>query len=280
MKYLKICCVSPHPPILVPEVGGREITKVEKSSQALERLADEIETIGAETLIVMSPHSPIFADAFSVKTAPLLYGSFRMFGASQVMIQSEPDLQLIDAVIESAGDHGIPVEKVTGGPVREGGDLDHGILVPLHFLARKRYPLVCLSMSLLDYRIHYRLGIALREAVERTGRTAVFIASGDMSHRLKPGAPAGYDKAGELFDRTIVDIIESGEYNRLFALDQMMIDDAGECGLRSIFTLAGTVDGYGVSSTVLSYEGPFGVGYMVARVEPGEPDQKRSLFAQ
>jgi MEMO1 family protein len=280
MRYLKFCCVSPHPPILVPEVGGREVSKVENSSRALRQLADEIESIGVETLVVMSPHTPIFADAFSVKTAPLLSGSFSTFGAPQVAIQSEPDSELIESLVRNAGERGIPMEKVSGGPMRAGGELDHGILVPLYFLARKRYPLVCLSMSLLDYRYHYQLGIALREAVEQTGKTAVFIASGDMSHRLKPGAPAGYNKMGEIFDRQIVDIVESAEFKRLFELDQMMVDDAGECGLRSIFTLAGTVDGYGVSSSVLSYEGPFGVGYMVARVGPGEPDEQRKLFSK
>jgi aromatic ring-opening dioxygenase LigB subunit len=277
MKYLKFCCVSPHPPIMVPEVGGREIAKVEKSAKALEQLADEIESMGVEALIVMSPHTPLFADSFSVKTAPLLSGSFGMFGAPQVAVQGEPDLQLIDSLMQSAGDRGIPLKKVGRGPDSATGELDHGILVPLYFLARKRYPLVCLSMSLLDYMSHYRLGIAIREAVEQTGRTAVFIASGDMSHRLKPGAPAGYNKMGEVFDHQIVEIMQSAEYGHLFELNPLLIDDAGECGLRSIFTLAGTMDAYQVSSDVLSYEGPFGVGYMVARVEPGQPDEQRRL---
>jgi aromatic ring-opening dioxygenase LigB subunit len=258
-------------------VGGREIEKVEKSARALKQLADEIESVGIETLVVMSPHTPLFADCFSVKTAPLLSGSFRMFGAPQVAIQGEPDLELIDSLIRAAGERGIPIEKVSGGPARAGGELDHGILVPLYFLARKSYPLVCLSMSLLDYMSHYQLGVAIREAVEQTGRTAVFIASGDMSHRLKPGAPAGYNKMGEVFDQKIVDIIETADYSYLFDLDPMLIDDAGECGLRSIFTMAGTADAHEVSSEVLSYEGPFGVGYLVARVEPGQPDERRRL---
>ena len=64
----------------------------------------------------------------------------------------------------------------------------------------------------------------------------------------------------------------------IFELDPELIEEAGECGLRSIITMAGTVDGYGRSSEVLSYEGPFGVGYMVARMEPGEADATLSLI--
>lgn len=279
MKYLKLCCVAPHPPIMIPEVGGREVKKVEASTIALERLADEIESIGPESLIVMSPHTPIYAEAFTVKTSPQLSGSFRTFGAPQVRIQSEPDLVLADAIVEKARDRGVTVEKVGAGAAGEGGELDHGILVPLYYLARRSYPLVCLSMSLLDYRDHYQLGIALRAALEATGRTAVLIASGDLSHRLKPGAPAGYSPRGAEFDRAIVEIMDEADYVRLFKLDPVMVEEAGECGLRSIFTLAGAVDGYAVESVALSYEGPFGVGYMVARVKPGDPEVKRSLVS-
>ena len=279
MKYLKLCCVAPHPPIMIPEVGGREVKKVQASTIALQRLADEIETIGPESLLVMSPHTPIHAESFTVKTSPLLSGSFSTFGAPQVRVQSGPDLVLADAIVEKARRRGVTVEKVGVGASRDSGELDHGILVPLYYLARRSYPLVCLSMSLLDYRDHYQLGIALREALEAIGRTAVLIASGDLSHRLKPGAPAGYSPRGVEFDRAIVEIMDEADYVRLFKLDPVMVEEAGECGLRSIFTLAGAVDGYAVESVALSYEGPFGVGYMVARVKPGEPEMKRSLVS-
>jgi MEMO1 family protein len=276
---LKMCCVTPHPPIMVREVGGRDAREVQASIDAMESLADEIESIGPETLIIMSPHTPIYADAFTVKTAPVLSGSLRMFAAPQVSYTTEPDLELADAVAEAAGIRGVRVEKLGTGPGLDGGDLDHGIMVPIYFLGRKRYPMVCLSMSLLDYRDHYQLGIAMREAVEDLKRKVVFVASGDMSHRLKPGAPAGYSPSGEEFDRQIADIMRSAQYAKLFRLDPVMVDQAGECGLRSIFTLAGAMDGHAVDSSVLSYEGPFGVGYMVARVIPGEPDSKRRLVS-
>jgi len=279
VDYLELCCVAPHPPIMVPEVGGRDAAGVEDSIRAMTRLADEIERINPETLIVMSPHSDLLADGFTVMTSPHLSGSFRSFGAASVVIESEPDMQLVDAIIEHAAEQGVPVRPLSSHRRRGAEEMDHGILVPLYFLSRKRYPLVCLSLSMLDYRDHYRLGMAVRDAVSKVGRKSVFVASGDMSHRLKPGAPAGYSPRGAEFDREIVDIMESGNFRRLFTLDPSLVYEAGECGLRSIITLAGTVDGLAVVNDVLSYEGPFGVGYMVARVVPGEEDPSRRLVS-
>ncbi len=272
-----MCCVAPHPPILVPEVGGGEVRHVQKSAAALETLASEIEEVAPDVLVIMSPHTPICRNAFTVKTAPALGGSFSMFGAPQVRVDAVSDIELAMAVLKRAREMGVPCEA-TGE--RGAGDLDHGILVPLYFLAKRSYPLVCLSLSLLDFEAHYMMGIAIRKAVESVGRKAVFIASGDMSHRLIPTAPAGYSPRGAEFDALIVDIVSSGDFTGLFELDSRLVDEAGECGLRSLVTMAGTVDGCARSSEVLSYEGPFGVGYMVARMRPGEPDATLSLVGK
>lgn len=277
MGELSLCCVAPHPPIMVPEIGRDDTVHVRDSAAAMEELADEIERIGPDAMIVMSPHTPVHADSFAVKTAPRLHGSFGMFGAPGVTLESEPDMHLIDILLETAARRGLPLHKTGAGPLSDGGDLDHGILVPLYFLLRKRLPLVCLSVSLLGYRDHFKLGTAIREAVASSGRRAVFVGSGDMSHRLKPGAPAGYSPRGEEFDQLVADVVNGADWGGLFRLDPLLVDEAGECGLRSIFTLAGAVDGYGVDSEVLSYEGPFGVGYLVARVKPLEPDPGRVL---
>lgn len=276
MEFLKLCCVSPHPPIIVREIGGPEVKRIKKSVEALEELAAEIAALHPETLIVMSPHTSIYGDAFIVMTGGSLSGSFSQFGSPHVRIQSTSDDELADALAEIVDSKGIPLVK-GHGESSSGGVLDHGILVPLYYLAPGSYQLLCLSISLLTYGDHYRLGTSIREAVEKVGRKAIFIGSGDLSHRLIPGAPAGYSPSGDEFDGQIVKIMNSGDYGKLFELDPKLVDDAGECGLRSIITLAGTVDGYSVDSRVLSYEGPFGVGYMVARVAPGEADRKRHL---
>ena len=53
-------------------------------------------------------------------------------------------------------------------------------------------------------------------------------------------------------------------------LDEDLIEHAGECGLRSIVILLGALQGLSVTPQILSYEGPFGVGYLVASFEAGQ----------
>ena len=51
--------------------------------------------------------------------------------------------------------------------------------------------------------------------------------------------------------------------------DEDFVDDAGECGYRSILILMGILDGLNIKPRILSYEGPFGVGYLVADYKLG-----------
>jgi MEMO1 family protein len=94
-------------------------------------------------------------------------------------------------------------------------------------------------------------------------RPAILIASGDLSHRLTPDAPYGYRPEGPVFDRTVIDSLRGREWQRIEGLDPDLIEEAGECGLRPLGILLGAARAAGLTSEVLSYEGPFGVGYPV-----------------
>ncbi len=270
MGYLKLCCVVPHAPILVPEVGGRELEKIDSTVRAMSALAARIRDVGPETVVIVSPPhiSLLQTEGFDVKTGEKLEGSLSRFGTPQASVHLTVDDELVEAIAQAAGPRGISLvaDESTG-------EQDWGVLVPLRLLAPENCGLVSIRVSpYLTYLDHYHLGIAIRDGLEKVARSAVFIASGDLSHRLTRGAPSGYNPRGKEFDAAIVDITGTGEFDRLFEIDPGLIEAAGEDCLWSVVTLAGTVDGYRFDSEVLSYEGPFGVGYMVARVLPQEPD--------
>ena len=64
----------------------------------------------------------------------------------------------------------------------------------------------------------------------------------------------------------------TGAFDKLLALDPSFCDRAGECGQRGFCMLAGTLSGKVFQSELLSYEGPFGVGYGVcACTLPSDP---------
>ncbi|MDR0513676.1 MAG: AmmeMemoRadiSam system protein A, partial [Coriobacteriaceae bacterium] len=66
------------------------------------------------------------------------------------------------------------------------------------------------------------------------------------------------------FDRQVVEILASGNLSGLLAFDDDFLEQAAECGLRSFIMMAGALDASTVKPDLLSYEGPFGVGYAVA----------------
>lgn len=273
MKHLNLCCFAPHAPILVPEVGGRQLDEVPGTRASLERLAIEIEELQPDAVVIVSPPHLRLAcrDAFPLKTGRVLEGGLARFGAPASALSMSIDGVLSAALEEKARTSGVPLFS----DAVESED-DWGALVPLLLLAPPRAAVVALNVSpTLDLTDHSKLGACLRESVEESGRNAVFIASGDMSHRLKPGAPSGYSPRGIDFDREVVDIMREGDLRRLFEIDKELREEAGEDCLWSLAVLAGVIDGYAARVDVLSYEGSFGVGYMVARIAPGEPAASR-----
>jgi AmmeMemoRadiSam system protein A len=114
--------------------------------------------------------------------------------------------------------------------------------------------------------------------MEKLGRKAAFIASGDLSHKLVESGPYGYSEAGPAYDRDIVEIFETADFLKLFAIDKSRLEAAAECGFRSYAIMAGCFDGKKVKSEVFSYEGPFGVGYAIASFYPKEEDPSRSFL--
>jgi MEMO1 family protein len=248
-------CICPHPPLLIPEIGRGSRDEVAATVRGMEDLARDIGD--PETVVVISPHTPGFADVHIVKTAPHLTGDFGAFGCPEVSFSFENDTAFVDLLLALAGGD--------GGVALAPGDediLDHGVLVPLSFLRTDRV----VSLSIVSpYRPHRALGNLVRRCAEELDRDVLFVASGDLSHRLIPSAPAGYDPRGKAFDEAIVDLMRRGDFAGLASLDKGLVKSAGECGLRSLIGLGGFLgDDAAQHPTVYSYEGPYGVGYLVA----------------
>ncbi|MGE5577646.1 MAG: AmmeMemoRadiSam system protein A, partial [Syntrophothermus sp.] len=277
--------LSPHPPILVPEIGRENLRQVEKTTKAMKELAQRIVAANPETAILISPHGPVFHDAVAMNFAPRLAGDFGGFGVGSVSLDFGNDLPLAQAIQRAVEDAGIRVAALDEKKARQYGvdnELDHGALVPLYFLSQAGYRgrLVSMTMGFLSPVELYSIGPAIRRAVEEAGRRAVLVASGDLSHRLIPGAPAGYNPAGKEFDAKVVELLKAGDVEGLLTLDATFTEKAGECGYRPILMMLGAFEGHRVVPRVLSYEGPFGVGYAVAVIEPGPADGARRFLAR
>jgi aromatic ring-opening dioxygenase LigB subunit len=269
LKNLVSCALMPHPPIMIPDVGKHELHTIKDTVAAAEHVSQVIKELNPQTVVLITPHGPVFEDAACISIHPRLKGNFAAFGAPETGMGFETDGLLVRHILRKAERLGVHVVELTehlAKTYRLSLQLDHGALVPLYYLHRAGFKgqLVHISMGMLPYEEMYTLGKAVQAAIETVDKRVAVIASGDLSHRLIPGAPAGYNPRGAEFDQLVIQALKTVDVKSLLAMDKNLIEAAGECGLRPICFLMGVLGGYEVDAQVLSYEGPYGVGYAIA----------------
>ena len=267
--------LMPHPPILVPEVGRGRENEARETLKGLELLAESLRDRRPDALLVLSPHQPYAPGALFLNSAGRAAGTLASFGAPSVTIGIACPGELRRAAADRL--------SALGPRIREGSrpDLtsDQGTLVPLYFLRRAwgrdgENPPENLPPALLASPI----GLTPDEALSLGERLALLddglrwglVASGDLSHRLTPDAPAGYSPEGRVFDAAVLEALRSADAGPLLSLSPETLEAAGECGLRSVMTMLGLAGAVRGAIRVFSYEGPFGVGYCSALWEPSD----------
>ena len=195
-------CISPHPPLLLPNVGSDEDKKqVKKTLIALNLLTKKFKEAKPDSIIISSPHQ------------------------------------------------------------------DWGFNVPLYFLAKDfKEEIKNYLTGFESPEIHFNEGKNFYKLeIENLKFKIALIASGDLSHCLKEDGPYGFHPDGPKFDKELIESLKNKDIENILKLDKKY-PEAGECGLRSFSFLLGILEASKIKWTpeILSYEGPFGVGYLVA----------------
>ncbi|UZN23408.1 hypothetical protein GM182_05985 [bacterium 3DAC] len=256
---------TPHPPIIVPDIGGPELAKAQKTVTAMKQLARKVVEFRPDVMLLVSPHAPVDKGAVPIFVPEhgKYLGNLYQFGSS-FAIGMPLWLDFVEKLLKDRP----PYIKFYGYTY-----LDHASLVPLYYLwdeyvlQNRQMPV----MVLIGYDIlasgedYYNLGMFFRDYIEKNfaGLKVLYLASGDLSHRLTPDAPAGYNPRGAEFDALVVKAISDWDKDLYLSIPDDLREDAGECGYLSFASGMGFA-GEHASSEVLSYEAPFGVGYMVA----------------
>jgi AmmeMemoRadiSam system protein A/AmmeMemoRadiSam system protein B len=274
--------LMPHPPIIVPEVGRGEEKKLQNTIQALQTCTRHIENQKPQTVIVITPHGPVFQDGIAIMAGKQLSGDLSRFRAGKVSMSFDNDLELVEAIMEESQQLNIPcveIDKNVISHYKIPMSMDWGAIVPLYFVTQhyKDFDLIHITISLLPYEELYIFGTAIQKAVESVNRDVCIIASGDLSHCLTEDGPYGFHPMGPKLDKEIIRLLSAGDAKGLLNIDSVMVKEGRECGLRSVIIAMGSLDGYDLKSQVLSYEGPFGVGYGVAMLEKGQKNREREL---
>lgn len=254
----------PHPPLIIPAVGRGEERGIASTVAACKEVARRIAAAEPDVIVVTSPHAPLYRDAFHVTSDAELDGSMRQFYAPRERVEARIDQELARAVSEGCTEAGIPV----AGSTWRDREMDHATFIPLWFVDKAyraagkepAYRVVRIGLSGLSFETHRQVGRIVARAVATLGRRAVFVASGDLSHKLKEDGPYGFAPEGPQFDARIAELFSTGELEGLFAFDERFCDRAAECGLRSFQIMAGALEEEALARGAAGSEGSVAAG--------------------
>lgn len=270
----------PHPPIILPEIGHGEEEKISATIAAYQETARRIVALDPETIIITSPHSIMYSDYFHISPGAAATGDMSQFHAPQVTLTIDYDVDFVRKLTTDA-----QAEKFPAGTIGErNSSLDHGTMIPLRFLEQagldfKKVKFLRIGLSGMSAAVHYKFGQLIARVADELNRKIFFIASGDLSHKLK-GSHYGTVPEGAQFDSEVMANLGGADFLKLLTMDNVMCNRAAECGLRSFWIMAGALDKKAVRAERLSYEGTFGVGYGVVYFNVGGEDSTRNFAYQ
>lgn len=267
--------LMPHPPIIIPDIGKGEEKKIESTTLACNEIGKEIADIKPDTIVVITPHATMFSDAIAISDEEIISGDLSQFRCSNIKMNIPIDKEFNIKLGTFCHLEGIPSVLVNSELLDRYNvtyELDHGTMVPLYFVNKyfNDYNLVHITYSMIGDINLYRFGMGIKKVAEDLNRKVVIIASGDLSHKLKDEGPYSYSPYGEKFDRELLKNLENGDVLGAFNLNKTMIEEAGQCGLSSVYILLGSMEGKEIKGELLSYEGTFGVGYGVMKLKRQE----------
>ncbi len=259
--------ITPHPPIILREIGRGEEKRAQATIDGMKKIAEDIAAIKPETIAVITPHGPAFRDALCISTQENLKGDFGQFskpGLSYEFAGSEKAAQLC-SFLNDGGINAVALDRNNAKKYGISEKIDHGALVPLSFILKEYtdFKLIHISMGFLSKEQLGKAGAILSGILEEDD---VLIVSGDLSHRLSDEAHYGYNPQGAVYDKCIVDSIANKKYLDILEISDSMLNSAGQCAQRPLEMMIGVLDGYETQTQVYSYEGPYGVGYMTAHI--------------
>jgi AmmeMemoRadiSam system protein A len=248
-----------HAPIVVPPIAGSRAADCKTTTRAMGELARTLLAHEPDLIVLVSPHAPRRPHSWGIAHGERLWGSFARFGHPELVYAFAGDGEAAGSLAREALQLGLETHEI------DGRALDHGALVPLHFVHEAGYtgPILLVALPFPGTETEQTFGEAVANASRRLGKRWALLASGDMSHRLTRDAPAGFDPAGRDFDHLFVAHLRRGDVGAAVSIDAQLAELAAEDVLQSTEVALGAV-GQPHGTEVLSYEGPFGVGYCEA----------------
>lgn len=219
------------------------------------KLSEKLARSGAEVLILLtSEHwANFFLDhigAFCIGRGDSFIGPIEPWlKIEKAKLRGDPQLarEIIEACYESGFEPGYSYEL----------ELDHGTMVPLHFLTpAMNLPIVPIMFNTLadpqpSARRCVEFGRVIGQLAERSSRRVGLVATGGLSH--DPGE-RNHGVIDTVFDRRFLEEMAAGDCDRLgkYTRAELAAEGAGAFELLSWMALSGALNG--AKGQVLAYE--------------------------
>lgn len=262
--------ITPHPPIIIDKIGKGEEKHAIQTIRGMEQIAQDIKNAAPKTIAIITPHGNVFSDALCINVEEHLHGDLSKFRSS-LNYDFDNDTQKVTEICTELVASGISCLALNRHNAKHydiSCDLDHGALVPLHFIQKEYtdFKLIHISIGYLSKTELYKAGMIISNIL---GDDNALIVSGDLSHKLLDSGSYEYHEMGEVYDRYVVDAIKDNAYVNILDIDSDIVERAGQCAQKPLELFIGALEGYETNSEVYSYEGPYGVGYMTAKIIRG-----------
>ncbi len=250
--------IVPHSPLLIPAIGKDKTPQLKKTLDAYTELEHALYVSQPDAILLLSPHATLYPDAFSGNMADHFFGGLKEFGDHGTRVEVPVDFLTLDRIHRGLREANVPF-TLTSQP-----ELDYGCTIPLLLLTPHlpNCPLIPLAPSLLDANAHRAFGQALKHILANENSRIAVIASADLSHHVTSSAERSDTQEGAWFDHTIREKIAARDVHGMLTMDQASLEKAGQCGYRPILVLMSLLEEMNVTPRELSYEAPFGVGYL------------------
>lgn len=266
----------PHPPEAVAAEETKDAHALSAIRKSYSKVAEEIAELKPETIIVLSSHASAFSDYFQISDGEVGLGSMKDYGAPNITFRVFYDKEFVKRLSFCSLSNNLPA-GVEGNQL---GFLDHGTMVPLFFINRlyRDYQLVRIGLSGLSLLDHYRLGIYINKTIGETGRKAVIIATGDLSHIESNESSYGYNPQGKRYDEQFLSDLKAGNFGNLLDYSRDELTLVKQCAHKATTVLCGAFDCQDVEPELLAYESYHGVGYAAMSFKPLGKNQSRSFY--
>ncbi len=256
---IKFACFVPHSPLLIPEIGKDNLSKLSDTVKAYEELEQELYSAQPDVIMLISSHAnKRGGEFFTINQSPDLKVNFKEFGDLITNLEYENEIGVgyqIKELCENDCEIMMTADEL----------LDYGSGIPLYKLTQhlKNVRIVSIGYGDLPPADHIKFGEMIRKQIDHSGKRVAIIASGDLSHKLHKDSPAGYSPRGQEFDQAIIKNLADIKIDNIINLDKDLVEEAGECGYRSLLVLLGAIKDIDFEPKHLSYQAPFGIGYLV-----------------